>query len=267
MGKERIFNELTNEQRRRLIDIQQKAESLRYDASRLRHEFAGSMAWRTRGGQDYLYRRQGRVEKSLGRRSSETEAIFATFRRRKNILLERQRGIGDVLRGWSPVTRALRLGRVPLPIARLLRHLDASDLLDGQIQIAGGCALIAYEAITGLVFDKELVGPMKGLEIVTQVHPKILLAHLRGIDASFSAVGSSNTEFQSATGILVEIVGSSADDSPRGINAIGADGMPVWIAVVQPPQYLSLLRHEPSPRLLETISYMVKDFWHEPSDP
>ena len=76
-----FFKELDNEARRRLIDTQQRSDALRASQVDLKRRFAGSMIWKDRGGRDYLYRRHGRVEKSLGPRSAETEAIYEAYSR------------------------------------------------------------------------------------------------------------------------------------------------------------------------------------------
>ncbi len=72
-----FFNELGSEARRRLIDVQQRGAALRSAQSELRRRFTGSMAWKTRSNRDYLYRRNGPIDKSLGPRSDATEAINA----------------------------------------------------------------------------------------------------------------------------------------------------------------------------------------------
>ena len=53
--------------------------SVRAVRAELKRRFAGSMEWKQRSGRDYLYRRAGRVEKALGARSAETEAILGAF--------------------------------------------------------------------------------------------------------------------------------------------------------------------------------------------
>ena len=76
-GNTMFFNELGSEARRRLIDVQQRGAALRSAQSELRRRFTGSMAWKTRSNRDYLYRRNGPIDKSLGPRSDATEAINA----------------------------------------------------------------------------------------------------------------------------------------------------------------------------------------------
>jgi hypothetical protein len=70
------FNELSNEARRHLINVQQRATVYRDVQRELKRRYAGSMRWREVSGHEYLYRKQGKVEKSLGVRSPETEAAY-----------------------------------------------------------------------------------------------------------------------------------------------------------------------------------------------
>jgi hypothetical protein len=94
------FSELDNESRRRLIDVQQRATALRDAAHELNHRFSGSMVWRHRANQGYLYRRTGRIEKSLGPRSPETEAIHAAFNGGKNVLEQGNRVCANRSKPW-----------------------------------------------------------------------------------------------------------------------------------------------------------------------
>jgi hypothetical protein len=66
------FTELANEQRRQFIDVAGTFAAWR-DAAR--KATRGSLRWVSRKGTDYLYRKTGKSERSLGRRSPETEAI------------------------------------------------------------------------------------------------------------------------------------------------------------------------------------------------
>src|SRR5688572_7298018 len=119
-----FFKELSDEQRQRLIDVQQRGEALRLLETDLRRRFAGWMTWRESSGHEYLVRRIGRVEKSLGARSPETEEAFRAFTAGKAAAEERRRGLRQVLQGMARVNRAIGLGRVPSLVGRILRRLD-----------------------------------------------------------------------------------------------------------------------------------------------
>ncbi len=70
------FPELSLEQRRQLIDVQQRFEAWRVADRAFRESNKGSMTWKRIGGKEYLYRIVNRyVQKSLGPRSPETETL------------------------------------------------------------------------------------------------------------------------------------------------------------------------------------------------
>jgi len=118
--------------RRRLIDVQQRGEALRAAMIEQRRRFSGSMAWKSRAGRDYLYRRIGRIEQAHGPRSAETEAVHDAFVRGKAAAEERVRGLRAALEGMGAVNRAMRLGRVPRQVARVLRRLDEAGVPGGS---------------------------------------------------------------------------------------------------------------------------------------
>src|SRR5947209_15965879 len=120
------FTELNNEQRRQLIDVVGAFAAWR-EASR--RAGRGGLRWVTRKGSEYLYRKTGKSERSLGRRSRETEAILAEH----NLLRERRRRTGARLKAMSRVNRALYLNRVPKDAALVLRELDAAAVLGNHL--------------------------------------------------------------------------------------------------------------------------------------
>jgi hypothetical protein len=97
----------------RLIDVQQRGEALRSVQFELRHRFTGSMAWKERAGRDYLYRITGRVEKSLGPRSAETEAIYVAYTQGKPWLKTEKTGCGAPWKGWRGLIARWVLGAFP----------------------------------------------------------------------------------------------------------------------------------------------------------
>ena len=55
-----------------------------------------------------------------------------------------------VMRRQASINRALRLGRMPLEAAKILRALDAAGLLGGKLRVVESNALYAYEAVAGV---------------------------------------------------------------------------------------------------------------------
>jgi hypothetical protein len=210
-----FFRELENEARQRLIDTQQRGEALRSARIDLRHRFAGHMAWKPRSGQDYLYRRTGRIEKALGPRSAGTEAIHDAFRQGKAALEKREAGLRRTLEDMAPVNRAMGLGRVPRLIGRILRRLDQAGVLGDQVCVVGTNALFAYEAHAGIRFDSGLLAtndfdialdPRRNLRLAAKAMPDGLLGLLRKIDPTFAIQSAGAFRAVNASGLMVDLI-------------------------------------------------------------
>ncbi len=153
------FPELSNEQRRQLVDAQQAFKVWREADQEFRHGyppiykgFRATMRWKPVNGREYLYR----GDKSLGLRSPETERIKADYTDQRTKLRARLTRLENRLEEMRPVNRAMGLGRVPAIAARVLRRLDNEGLLGKHLFVAGTHALFAYEARTGVLFDGNL---------------------------------------------------------------------------------------------------------------
>ncbi|RWI16763.1 GSU2403 family nucleotidyltransferase fold protein [Mesorhizobium sp.] len=96
----------------------------------------------------------------------------------------------------SAINRALRLGRVPLLAARIIRTIDDAGILGKGIRIAGTNAIYAYEAAAGVFVDPGitttddidlLMGARQSLRIMaeTDIPDGALINLLRKVDRSF----------------------------------------------------------------------------------
>jgi hypothetical protein len=153
------LRELSNEQRRQLVDAQQAFKIWREADQEFRHGYPplykgyrATMRWKPIGGRQYLYR----GDKSLGLRSPDTERIKAEYADQRTKLRTRLTRLENRLDEMRPVNRAMGLGRVPDIAARVLRRLDREGLLGKHLFVAGTHALFAYEARTGVLFEGEL---------------------------------------------------------------------------------------------------------------
>ncbi len=115
------------------------------------------MRWVTRKGHQYLHRKQNKRERSLGRRSGETEAQFEAFHTGRDRLRDELKQLSLRLDAMAPVNRALRLGRLPTIAARIMRALHASGALDAHLILVGTNALYAYEARAGVFLNQEFI--------------------------------------------------------------------------------------------------------------
>lgn len=194
------FLELNGDQSRETINTRQRYQAWRNARARERG-YKGSMVWEKSRGHEYLFRvyydeAGKRRQKTLGRRSRETEETKDRFDRERTDARERRRKIDAVMEQQAAVNRALGLGRVPLLTARILRLLDAQGLLGGGLRVVGTNALFAYEASVGVMLASEimttgdldpLVDARTGIALVAPeaMDPAGVIGLLRRADKSF----------------------------------------------------------------------------------
>lgn len=210
------YLELRPEQQRQLIDAVETFDVWRDAMIERRRRFAGSMRWAKRGNNQYLLRKVGVREQSLGVRSAETEATYDAFFSGRERNQDRMSGLAARLDEMAPVNRALGLGRVPKIAARILRRLDEQELLGNQLVVVGTNALFAYESRAGVRVASDLMAtedvdflldPRRRMTLVgRQVRTTGFLGLLRQIDHSFSP--RSNLDFRAANrdGYYVDLI-------------------------------------------------------------
>jgi hypothetical protein len=258
------FAELSNEQRRQLIDAQQAFAAWRPAASEL--DKLGTLRFQASKGRRYLYEVHGSVRRSLGRETPELRRQKARHDAHRATLKKTVRGLEKRLVDMAPVNRALGLGRIPTIAARILRALDREGLLGTHVIVAGTNALYAYEAATGTLLptehvatgDADLLWDTKQslLLAATGMRREGLMGILRRVDRSFVAnygFNATNNE-----GYVVDLLCPETDDITT-MNAgadleavpmpgiewllrapqfeqtiVGGDGKPLRIAVPDP---------------------------------
>ena len=152
-----MLAELNNAQRRQFVDAVQIFEAWEDSRAELARRFVGSMRWVERKGHVYLLRKQARKEVSLGRKTEKTEEIYRAFREGRDAERHRYRELDARLKEMAPVNRALRLNRVPLITARILRHLASARVLGRNISVVGTNSLFLYEALAGVQVRSDLL--------------------------------------------------------------------------------------------------------------
>ena len=190
------LEEFNSEQRRRLIDTQQVFDAWRQARIEGERRFAGGMRWAPRNGTDYLLRKIGKRETSLGRRSRETEAAYTAFTNGREDNKKRLQRLAARLDELAPVNVALGLGRVPQIAARILRRCDQAGILGTQVFVVGTNAIFAYEAVAGVFVDGGLLATTdidllydarRGLSLAfDDIRERGLIGLLQQVDRSFS---------------------------------------------------------------------------------
>ncbi len=236
------------------IQVFEALEQHRRDDSR----FNGSMHWKHIRGRDYLYRGfTGGRNRSLGRRSAETEALKRRFERGRAAHRERRDALVDQLRIHGGYIKVNRLNRFPRSGARIIRALDKARI---PHRVIGTNALYAYETSAGVLFMPHqlatddidlLMNAQQSLKIVANLKKRTLLSLVKSTDKSFKRLNESPYEFAAgnARGYRVELVTQGSPDpmQPTAFAELLQQGD------LQPVGIDSLKWHVASPRYSEVV--------------
>jgi len=239
--------ELSADQRRQLVDVRQVYEAWRTRHDDFGHRFAGSVRWVTRRGHEYLHRKISDKERSLGRRSPQTELTYNAFLTGRAQAKEQLQRLARRLDEMAPVNRALQLGRVPRLFARVLRRLDDHGLLGTHLLVVGTHALFAYEAAAGVqvragllaTTDADLLWDAR--QRLTLVLPEArrdgVLGLLQRVDRSFQLRNPHDFRASNADGFWIDLIRpqdrsflspsarSTLGDNPADLHAAPVHGL------------------------------------------
>ncbi len=218
------LTEMTLDQRRHLIDTEQVWQA--WDGARRRVSgHNGTLGWKSVSGREYLVRVDGpaarRKARSLGPRSPDTERILHDFTMGKQRAREAFAGTSVRLREMARMSRALRLARVPLPAAKIVRVLHRRGALGRNVTVAGTNAIYAYEAAAGVFVGTDMLAT-GDLDILLDSRRKlglrgdedspVLMDMLRDADRSFSKVGAQGFRAVNADGYQVDLIKPTPHD-------------------------------------------------------
>lgn len=214
------FIELNNDQRREKVNSDQRFTAL-MEAGKKAKSFRGSLVWHTANGVEHLMRSYydstgARRQKVEGRRSLATEAQKADWEASRASAQQMLSARQEQMERQSAVNRALRLGRVPLIAARIIRAIDDAGILGEGIRIAGTNAIYAYEAAAGVFVDPGitttedidlLMDARQSLRMVagTNIEDGALINLLRKVDRSFER-SSATFRAVNRDGYLVDLI-------------------------------------------------------------
>ena len=210
------YNNLDARSVRERVNMEQIWTAWLEAEQRRRHSFTGFLDWEKRSGKDYLYSRKRGVVKSLGRRSPETERIRSAFHDGREKNASRLAELSEEMNRQAAILRALGLGRLPVPAARILRAIRLAAP-DATIRVIGTNALYAYEAMAGVTFDAAstatgdidiLVDDRNRLKLMTEENdqPSLIGLIQRDVDRSFQARGPRDFRLTNNTGYMVEFI-------------------------------------------------------------
>jgi len=231
-----LLNDLTGTQRRQLIDTQQVFATWRAAKAEHDRRFTGGMRWARRGNADYLLRKNGKRETSLGVRSTELEHAYDAFMKGRAENQDRLSHLEKRLDEFAPINVAMGLGRVPAIAADILRSCDDAGLLGQQLFVIGTNALFAYEALAGTFAASELIASgdidllydaRQALSFaVVDVRQAGLIGLLQKTDRSFAPVRPRGYRAANRDGYMVDLIRPAPRDAFRDKMPAGLTNLP-----------------------------------------
>lgn len=181
------FIELTEDQLRQFIDAEAAFRALE-DAQRQAAEVRGSMFWRMVKSQAYLIRAStGAKQRSLGARSADTEAMHQRFAERKAAAQARVKNLAEAVQRHRRLNRALRVGRAPNLLVRILRSLQSQGVAE-HFMVVGTHSLYAYEAAAGVRITPDALATLDVDMLFDTRNRLVFFARLQADDVSLLQV-------------------------------------------------------------------------------
>lgn len=158
--------------------------------------FAGGMYWKKEGAYKYLVKTlAGNKQQRMGARTEETEQAFEAFHAQKKAAEARLSSLTKALDEAQRQNKALRVGRAPDILVKLLNAL-ADAGLERCFRVVGTHALFAYESNAGVRITARgqdfqgldpLSGAKRGVELLVNPECSVAsaLAVLKKVDPSF----------------------------------------------------------------------------------
>ena len=220
-----MYRELSLEQARQSIDTDQAFAAYMAVSRDLSDRFKGSMSWRSISGADYLYRTRSGLQKSIGRRSPETERAYSAFVDGRTKARASVQSLAARLDWLAPVNRAMGLARVPAVAAKIIRELHKAGLMGRSIFVVGTNALFAYERLcavqiaSGVLATADvdlLLDSRSNLKLVsTEIAEKGIVGIVRKIDSTFRLMHEGGFRAVNDNGFMIDLIRPTSRDPLR----------------------------------------------------
>lgn len=223
MSSSALFLDQSESQKRQFIDAETVFLATA-KAAKAAAEVRGSMFWRDLRGKPTLIRTSANsAQKSLGQRSAETEAMYASFMARKQSAEERLKALKSQLATQQRLNRALRVGRVPNVVVGVLNALEGMGVQD-HFMVVGTHALYAFEAAAGVRIAQEAMST-RDVDMLFDTRKRIsfftamkkldssLIGVLRKVDPSFEVAEDQLYTARNQDGFEVDIIRRAAKDA------------------------------------------------------
>lgn len=247
-----FFLDQSESQKRQYIDAETVFLALA-KAKKAAAEVRGSMLWRELRGKSTLIRTSASgAQKSLGLRSAENEAIYASFMARKQTAEERHKALKTQLATQQRLNRALRVGRVPNVVVGVINALDSIGVQD-HFMVVGTHALYAYETAAGVRIAEEAMAT-RDVDMLFDTRKRIsfftamkkldssLIGVLRKVDPSFEVVEDQLYTARNQDGFEVDIIRRAAKDADPHPLRMSDDDDDFWAVQVSMGEKLQSAR-------------------------
>lgn len=204
----------------------------------------GSMVWKQVQGHTYLIRKSAAgAQKSLGAKSPETEAMFASFQARKERADSRLKAMKARLEEQRRLNRLYRVGRTPTVVVRALAALEAAGLAD-KFMVIGTHAIYAYETAAGVLVDSSAMATrdldllfdarrrIAFLAKLQKAEEKSLIQVLRKADPSFRVMREQLQTAVNDDGFEIDVIRREAADKDPHPMHMSDDEDDFWAAQI-----------------------------------
>lgn len=175
---------LSDDIKRQYIDAQSVFTALE-EAKKEADQVRGGMHWKRQNGNDYLIRSSAKnSQKSLGRRTKETTAMFEKFTARKIRAEQRVKSLKSALVRHQRMNNALHVGRAPQLLVDILNRLEVSGLSE-HFSVVGTHTLYAYESSAGVRFAMADALATNDIDLLWDTRKRVsFIAHMEFLGSS-----------------------------------------------------------------------------------
>ena len=219
-------NNLTQDNLNTIINVSQYYEKWLAQAKEIK-ELPTSMYWHTVGNKKYLYQKNKKQIKNIGRENKETIDKYEKYIKIKQQLNEDFQKITNILSQELLKYRLMRLPRINATAAKILRHLDINQVLGEHYLVVGTNAFGIYEIMAKSYFkekitstdDFDLTWQNKKIDLTSNNIP-ILLKLLKEVDDSFTINKNKPYQATNSKGYEVELLTSIKENKTLHKNEV-----------------------------------------------
>ncbi len=221
--KTAIIQSLAEDGQRQYLNARSTFTALE-QAQKKAAEVRGGMYWKTQNGAEYLIRTsRTNGQKSLGRRSDETQATYDAFIKRKALAEQTLKELTVAMEKHQRLNRALDVGRAPNLFVALLKAFEKYGLSE-HFLVVGTHAIYAYEAAAGVRVESAAALATNDVDFLWDTRKRVvfvatmekldssLIGLLQKVDPTFAIRDDQKYSAINSKGFEVDIIRREAGD-------------------------------------------------------